>query len=89
MLKQDSYDVQQNRENILKLRAVLRELPPFCRDFFRAIEPNTSILTRINYAYDLRLFFEFLTTEIKGVYPHIPVLTVYPPGFESCTGCTY
>ena len=33
MLKQDSYDVQQNRENILKLRAVLRELPPFCRDF--------------------------------------------------------
>ena len=70
MLKQDSYDVQQNRENILKLRAVLRELPPFCRDFFRAIEPNTSILTRINYAYDLRLFFEFLTTEIKE-FTHI------------------
>ncbi|MGI6188139.1 MAG: tyrosine-type recombinase/integrase [Clostridiales bacterium] len=69
-MKQDSYDVQQNRENILKLRAVLRELPPFCRDFFRAIEPNTSILTRINYAYDLRLFFEFLTTEIKE-FTHI------------------
>ena len=60
MLKQDSYDVQQNRENILKLRAVLRELPPFCRDFFRSIEPNTSILTRINYAYDLRLFLNSL-----------------------------
>ncbi|NLX69358.1 MAG: tyrosine-type recombinase/integrase [Clostridiales bacterium] len=70
MLDQNSYDTHKNRENILKLRIVLRELPPFCRDFFRAIEPNTSILTRINYAYDLRLFFEFLTNEVTE-FTHI------------------
>jgi len=65
MPDQKPFSIQQNQQNIQKLRAVLHELPEFCRDFFRAIEPNTSILTRINYAYDLRLFFEFLTTQIE------------------------
>ena len=40
-----------------KLRSVLATLPPFCLSFFRGIEQKTSLLTRINYAYDLRLFF--------------------------------
>jgi len=70
MSDRKSFNIQQNQENILKLRTVLRELPDFCRDFFRAIEPHTSILTRINYAYDLRLFFEFLTSEVDG-FTHI------------------
>ena len=47
-----------------KLRGVLDTLPRFCMDFFRGIEPNTSLLTRINYAYDLRLFFTFLEHEL-------------------------
>jgi|AGTN01.2.fsa_nt_gi Site-specific recombinase XerD len=51
-----------------KLRGVLKTLPPFCLDFFRAIEPRTSLLTRINYAYDLRLFFTFLENE-RGLRP--------------------
>ena len=46
-----------------KLRSVLATLPPFCLDFFRGIEQTTSLLTRINYAYDLRLFFKFLEDE--------------------------
>ena len=46
-----------------KLRNVLRELPDFAQDFFVGIEQNTSLLTRLNYAYDLRLFFQFLTAE--------------------------
>ena len=45
-----------------KLREILQELPDFCRSFFISIENNTSILTQINYAYDLRLFFNFLIT---------------------------
>jgi len=49
----------------MKLRRILNDLPDFCRDFFRGIEPPTSILTRINYAYDLRLFFHFLCNEIE------------------------
>lgn len=47
-----------------KLRSVLATLPHFCLDFFRGIEQKTSLLTRINYAYDLRLFFSFLENEL-------------------------
>ncbi len=60
VLKQTNYHDEQNKQNILKLRAVLDTLPPFCRDFFRGIENYTSPRTRLAYAYDLRLFFEFL-----------------------------
>lgn len=60
VLKPTNYHDEQNKQNILKLRAVLDTLPPFCRDFFRGIENYTSARTRLAYAYDLRLFFEFL-----------------------------
>ncbi len=53
-----------NIQKTEKLRSVLSTLPPFCLDFFRGIEPRTSLLTRINYAYDLRLFFNFLSGEL-------------------------
>lgn len=42
------------------MRAVLNTLPPFCKTFFRGIEDYTSTRTRLAYAYDIRLFFEFL-----------------------------
>ena len=60
VIKNDNYHEEQNRQNILKMRAVLETLPPFCRDFFRGIEDYTSSRTRLAYAYDLRMFFEFL-----------------------------
>lgn len=41
----------------------MKELPPFCKDFFRGIEPRTSSRTRIAYAYDLGVFFGFLIKE--------------------------
>ena len=55
-----NYHDEQNKKNILKMRAVLDTLPPFCRTFFRGIEDYTSARTRLAYAYDIRLFFEFL-----------------------------
>ena len=58
-----SYHEQKDRENILKLREMLNSLPPFCKDFFRGIEPRTSSRTRIAYAYDLGVFFDFLVRE--------------------------
>lgn len=42
------------------MRAVLETLPSFCKTYFRGIEEYTSSRTRLAYAYDLRLFFEFL-----------------------------
>lgn len=49
-------------ENTKKLREIIATLPSFCKDFFRGIEPSTSAKTRISYAYDLRIFFQFLIT---------------------------
>jgi hypothetical protein len=55
-----NYHDQLNIDNTVKLRTLLEALPRFCRDFFRGIEPTTSSRTRIAYAYDLGVFFEFL-----------------------------
>ena len=60
MDKKVTYHEQTDVENTLRLRDVLKTLPPFCRDFFRAIEPRTTTKTRISYAYDIRMFFQFL-----------------------------
>ena len=58
-----TYHDQVTIDNVRKLREVLQTLPSFARDYFRAIEPTTSARTRISYAYDIRIFFNFLLTE--------------------------
>ena len=58
-----TYHEQNDMENIRKLREVLKTLPPFAKDYFRAVEPTTSTKTRISYAYDIRVFFRFLIDE--------------------------
>ena len=55
-----SYPEQVDIENTKRIRGILKELPPFCTDFFRGIEPRTSARTRLAYAYDLKTFFDFL-----------------------------
>ena len=57
------YHEQKDIENVKKLRSLIKELPLFCADFFRGIEPRTSSRTRIAYAYDLKVFFDFLRKE--------------------------
>lgn len=47
-----------------RLKEIEKELPDFCTDFFIGIEPTTSPLTRLNYAYDLRVFFNFFINEV-------------------------
>lgn len=62
-----SYHEQEDIENTKRIRGILKELPPFCTDFFRGIEPRTSARTRLAYAYDLKTFFDFL----KQVNPEL------------------
>ena len=62
-MKKQSYYNEQKIKNTEKLRGVLRELPDFALDFFVGVENRTSALTRLNYAYDLRLFFNWLINE--------------------------
>ena len=59
-MAEQNYHDQVNIENAVKLRSLLEKLPRFCKDFFRGIESTTSSRTRIAYAYDLGVFFEFL-----------------------------
>ena len=61
--KKVTYHEQTDILNILKLRAVLKTLPDFCKDYFRAMDPLTTTKTRISYAYDIRIFFQFLLDE--------------------------
>ena len=60
MLNEKAYYENENIKNDLKLREMLKNLPPYCKQFFIGIEPTTSSRTRIAYAYDLSCFFDFL-----------------------------
>ena len=55
-----TYHEQNDIQNIKKLRSIISALPAYCEDFFRGIEPRTSSKTRIAYAADLKLFFDYL-----------------------------
>lgn len=55
-----TYHEEVDRINTLKLREYLSTLPPFCELFFRGIKETTSSRTRLAYAFDLRLFFDYL-----------------------------
>jgi len=59
-MKQDNYYTTRNIQDIDKISELLNELPPFCEDYFMGIESRTSTQTRLKYAYDLRIFFDFL-----------------------------
>lgn len=54
------YHEQVDINNTLKLRDLISTLPPFLTLFFRGIEPQTSSRTRIAYAYDMHVFFDYL-----------------------------
>ena len=60
------YHEQVDMNNTMKLRELCSTLPDFCRQFFRGIEQTTSSRTRIAYAYDLHVFFDFLIENHKG-----------------------
>lgn len=58
-----SYRTQTDIKRLEKLRQLEKEIPVVCTDFFRSIAQTTSTLTRLAYAYDFRLFFQYLHTE--------------------------
>jgi site-specific recombinase XerD len=64
------YHEQKKAAEILRLREILTELPSFVSPYFMSLNDQTSSLTRLGYAYDLRIFFNYLTEE---VFPRRPV----------------
>jgi len=59
----EKYARAQDIRSTQKMREILDGLPRFCRQYFRGIEGTTGARTRLAYAYDLRVFFEFLRNE--------------------------
>lgn len=67
MEKSANYHDELAKKNIEKLRELLASLPSFCRMYFRGMNDTISSRTKIAYAYDLRLFFEYIMKE-KSLY---------------------
>ena len=65
-MKNINYFIERNIKNSNQLKVMLISLPSFCDEYFRGIENKTTPLTRLGYANDLKIFFEFLVQEIDG-----------------------
>ncbi len=55
-----SYHSDRDTQNILQLREVLKDFPPFAKQYFLALEASRESRTRLSYAYDIRTFFRYL-----------------------------
>ena len=64
----NNYYLDRNRNNMRKLNELLGELPAFCSVFFIGIQDTTSPLTRLNYAVDLKTFFNYLVQYETSFY---------------------
>ena len=60
IVEQNNYHDELNKQNIRKLREIITTLPPFCKQFFKGVDNIYGSRTKIAYAYDLRIFFDFL-----------------------------
>ena len=64
----NNYYLDRNRNNMRKLNDMLADLPAFCSIFFIGIQDVTTPLTRLNYAIDLKTFFNYLVTYETSFY---------------------
>lgn len=77
MKSTSDYYAQRNRKNIETIERLLNEdLPPFCFDYFMGIDSQTSTLTRLNYAHDLRIFFDYLCKKRYGGKKSVKEITL-------------
>lgn len=64
------YTTERDIYHTEQLNIVLTNLPPFCHAFFLGIEQITSPLTRLGYARDLEIFFNYLITETEKFHKY-------------------
>ena len=81
-MKRENYYTKRNIQDIDRIGELLQELPSFCEDYFLGIESRTSCQTRLKYAYDLRIFFDFLC---KKRYKNLDVLDLTLENLEGIT----
>lgn len=71
-MENQNYHEQQMKRNILRLREYYNTLPPFCREYFLGTAQTISSRTQLAYAFDLRVFFEYIH-QYKSGFQNIPV----------------
>ena len=81
-MKKETYYIKRNIEDIDKIAELLEQLPSFCEDYFLGVESRTSCQTRLKYAYDLRIFFDFLC---KKKYKHFEITDLTLEHLEAVT----
>ncbi|MCR5323306.1 MAG: tyrosine-type recombinase/integrase [Lachnospiraceae bacterium] len=59
-MENKTYHEQKTIEYTKKLRVILADMPGYVTTYFRGIEPRTLPRTRLGYAEDLKVFFEWL-----------------------------
>ncbi len=79
-----TYGAQMKQKYISLLREKEAILPPYCTDFFVAIDGNASAKTQYSYACDLLVFFRYLK-EIKPQYASYEIKDFTPEDLESVT----
>lgn len=60
-MQKDSYFDNRDKNNIEKINRICEKMPDFVEDFFLSIQMRTTPLTRLNYANDLHIFFDYLS----------------------------
>lgn len=60
MSNDNNYFLQRKVKVLLKIDEILKKLPHFVTEYFVGIENNSSPLTRLNYAVDLQIFFDYV-----------------------------
>ncbi|MBQ3496338.1 MAG: tyrosine-type recombinase/integrase [Clostridia bacterium] len=61
MASNNDYYLSRQINTINKLYRLTEKLPLFMQEFFLGIESNTAPLTRLNYAMDITIFFDFIS----------------------------
>lgn len=65
----NNYYLSRQQTFLRRLHELEQQLPPLCSEFFLGVENIISEASRLNYAYDFRIFFDYLSQQIFGVAP--------------------
>jgi len=65
-MENQNYHEQQMKKNILRLREYYNTLPEFCQEYFLGTAQTISSRTQLAYAFDLRVFFDYIHQFKRG-----------------------
>lgn len=71
-MENQNYHEELMKKNILKLREYYRTLPAFCQEYFLGTAQTISSRTQLAYAFDLRVFFDYIH-QFKPGYQNINI----------------